>query len=1087
MKKIRQLMFIMLLSIITWSFMNGNDSYAANVPTVDKPVYLDEDDGTQKQILWHNVPGISGYELRVTNSKGEEYAYHSKYVSEGKYVPQYLYASPNSNNITYSSYYVSHLFDYIRKFSETDGFIDNDYIESGVYSVYVRAYINEYSGDKVVNTLYGDWSQPVKVYYKNEAVKATPTPSKKALKFSGIKYNSEKGQFDLLLSGYPKDSEDRHLPYCLQISDTKDFEYNVIINMSDNDNNRHYVSKFYLEEFQGKTLFFRVYDDASHDTDTKNAVYSNVIKYKVPVFNKVKAAPKIKKLFLDKVSYTNDLCVKFDASIENGCKYYIEVSTTPDFSSDVKTYSNTNRIPYSTFSWDREYYIRVQTSRTCPNQYVWSEYNESLKDFQNRTADIRQSHTYVSKFYSFSKFKYFYYYDEVYSDYSKTLKYKRSLKPSKIKDFSLVEKAPHEFVFKCDASQFSSNEAVQLEISPNKDFKPSFDKTARIYFPTYTTIYASSFQNDPFYSINLGMSYMPGTYYVRARRTISENSATGEDKSTYEGFYFGDWSEPVKISIPKFSAPTYYYIESSATAGAILLYNEYTGSYKGYEVEKKSGSSWKPIYKGPSSIVPVSGLSLNSNNTYRARMYKYNQDTKKYTYGEWADINIYPWATNLDLKAELRGNKQVVLSWKSVAGAAGYEIYRVDSNAEKFYETSQSVYYESTYFESNKLIKTLSAGAHSFTDNDGKGGAYIVRAYRYVNGKKVVYQEVEECYTNTLSINNFKTKTNSNGTVNASWNHVPGVKKYIIEKYNPKTRSYKAYKTVKSPKVTLPKCASTFDSDEDRYRISAYNGKKFIGYHYFSVYLRLSAPTNVKATLMSDGAVKITWKPVKGADYYYVYKTKSLYAPKTGSVGGYVNVAGNASTVVTYVKDKYTKSGYREVSKDELTDCAYDLDGEEGGTYYYFVATGKYIPNKYVDVNEKYTGLYGTNSNLVKVTNLVNTVCEAPTVKSLKESKNKAVLTWKKMNIASGYEIYRSTSKSSGYKKIKTISKNSTVTFTDSIKKNKTYYYKIRAIVPNKYGEKTYSQYSDIREIEIASTKSSSKKSSSKKTGSKKK
>ncbi|MBQ9942336.1 MAG: hypothetical protein IJP03_04940, partial [Christensenellaceae bacterium] len=47
---------------------------------------------------------------------------------------------------------------------------------------------------------------------------------------------------------------------------------------------------------------------------------------------------------------------------------------------------------------------------------------------------------------------------------------------------------------------------------------------------------------------------------------------------------------------------------------------------------------------------------------------------------------------------------------------------------------------------------------------------------------------------------------------------------------------------------------------------------------------------------------------------------------------------------------------------------------------------------------------------------------------------------------ASGYVIYRSTTKSGGYKAVKTITSGSTVTFTNSgLTAGKTYYYKVKA------------------------------------------
>ena len=59
---------------------------------------------------------------------------------------------------------------------------------------------------------------------------------------------------------------------------------------------------------------------------------------------------------------------------------------------------------------------------------------------------------------------------------------------------------------------------------------------------------------------------------------------------------------------------------------------------------------------------------------------------------------------------------------------------------------------------------------------------------------------------------------------------------------------------------------------------------------------------------------------------------------------------------------------------------------------------------------------------------------------------NKVKLTWSGVDGATGYRIYRSTSKTSGFTKIKSITTNSKVTYTNSgISCGTQYYYKVRA------------------------------------------
>lgn len=82
-------------------------------------------------------------------------------------------------------------------------------------------------------------------------------------------------------------------------------------------------------------------------------------------------------------------------------------------------------------------------------------------------------------------------------------------------------------------------------------------------------------------------------------------------------------------------------------------------------------------------------------------------------------------------------------------------------------------------------------------------------------------------------------------------------------------------------------------------------------------------------------------------------------------------------------------------------------------------------------------------------------------------------LKWKKVSGASGYEIYRSTSKDKDFKKIKTISKGSTVTYKDkSVKAGKTYYYKIRGFKTSG-GETVKAGYSPVQKVKVLKKTSS--------------
>lgn len=103
-----------------------------------------------------------------------------------------------------------------------------------------------------------------------------------------------------------------------------------------------------------------------------------------------------------------------------------------------------------------------------------------------------------------------------------------------------------------------------------------------------------------------------------------------------------------------------------------------------------------------------------------------------------------------------------------------------------------------------------------------------------------------------------------------------------------------------------------------------------------------------------------------------------------------------------------------------------------------------------------------------KVTETIKTVLSKVTNLKVKNKKNKkAVITWKKVKNADGYQIYRATKKSGKFKKIKTVKGNRVVKYTNTkLKKNKKYYYKVRAYRTVK-GKKVYSAFSTTKKIVV--------------------
>lgn len=107
-----------------------------------------------------------------------------------------------------------------------------------------------------------------------------------------------------------------------------------------------------------------------------------------------------------------------------------------------------------------------------------------------------------------------------------------------------------------------------------------------------------------------------------------------------------------------------------------------------------------------------------------------------------------------------------------------------------------------------------------------------------------------------------------------------------------------------------------------------------------------------------------------------------------------------------------------------------------------------------------------TKSPVVSVKNKEpEEILNAPGSITSVSSYSKIKVKWAKVSGASGYQVYRSNSKSSGFKRIKTITSGAVTSYYDksnSLKIGATYYYKVRAY-QSINGNKRYSDWSPVR------------------------
>lgn len=155
----------------------------------------------------------------------------------------------------------------------------------------------------------------------------------------------------------------------------------------------------------------------------------------------------------------------------------------------------------------------------------------------------------------------------------------------------------------------------------------------------------------------------------------------------------------------------------------------------------------------------------------------------------------------------------------------------------------------------------------------------------------------------------------------------------------------------------------------------------------------------------------------KGAIYYYVVMNYNQVTEETTDVNLFYSQTTKSSNtkVISATQDGILKAKYPGVAKVTVKPAA---------------GSGLSMSKTLVVLPSKVTG--------VKLT-----------------AKKKAMkVAWKKTAGASGYKVYRATSKKGKYKCVKTASSKTTSFTNKKLKKNKKYYYKVCAFV--KSGKKTY-------------------------------
>ncbi len=250
----------------------------------------------------------------------------------------------------------------------------------------------------------------------------------------------------------------------------------------------------------------------------------------------------------------------------------------------------------------------------------------------------------------------------------------------------------------------------------------------------------------------------------------------------------------------------------------------------------------------------------------------------------------------------------------------------------------------------------------------------------------------------------------STGKIVLSWNKVSTSKKFEVYRATGKNGEFTMLKKVKGTSYT--------DTSSEAGKSYTYKVKDLKTGKFSTVAVRtcdLKRPVVTARNVASSGKIKLTWKAVDGAQKYEIYRA-------TSKNGTYKKM--KTTTGVSYVNTSATA----------------------GKTYYYKV---KAIAKKSA-ANSAYSVVDTRTCDLKR-----------PVVTAESAKKKQVTLTWKNVENAQKYEIYRATSKGGTYKKI---AATTNLSYTNKfLTSNKTYYYKVKAIAENTAANSVYSLVKSVK------------------------
>jgi hypothetical protein len=396
----------------------------------------------------------------------------------------------------------------------------------------------------------------------------------------------------------------------------------------------------------------------------------------------------------------------------------------------------------------------------------------------------------------------------------------------------------------------------------------------------------------------------------------------------------------------------------------------------------------------------ISGLTVDTPYYVKVRAYRLVGTLRVYS-GYSAIVSAKPLPLTPTLSGSSGGFDRVNLSWSAIAGAAGYELYRLDGDTYTLISDQTTL---------------------SYTDVElvtGTTRSYKVVAYAILSEVKI--RSLDSTVLNVTPIpslaTNLKAAFIDYNLLSLDWTDVSGATGYEISFATTATGAASVIADVSVSEFT--RTGLTFNTT-GYYRVRAYTTVSDIKVtgnwtSALAVKTALTAVSNPSAAYTSYNSIQINWSAVNGASGYEVWRstgTSTTYAlVKTQTTVGFLNTA-----LVTNTRYNYKIRAYRLV-----------------GT----------------------TKVYGAYSSIVSSTPLP----WAPNPTAASAAYNALKISWPAVVGANGYEVSYATSEAGPFTVLPTTTLTS-ATITNLLT-NSTYTVRVRAYRTVNY-KKVYGAYSSF-------------------------